>query len=328
MVIFNERYNKLVEQYIVPLLPYNISYSKLSQAALQDLILRKDKKNIVVTKADQIIYYFSKDELLKALLNDIDLFFIRVLLQQRAVSIQHNHTKDQSVNWRIVTDYYYSFFLAGLLLRLCHRGTFYFDETAKKKINQEATNYTGNVASIGSNCSFQITINEKDSEYSLTLTSTGSKTHELVWEQVAKLLEDIKALSTLKSDEYTTLCSIIEVNNKQKKTYPSQLRNLVNYRPYHGVKEVERAYFAPNPTVLDSRWLEPLLTFTRKVDDEQQQINLFCGYVRYLQMLTFDLIHEYYERRGRGNGILSAINKDRTEKITLPPKCYSYLTDS
>ena len=72
MLIFNERYNELVDRYIVPLLPYNISYSKLSQTALQDLILRKTKKNIVVNNADQITFYFNKDDILKALLNDID----------------------------------------------------------------------------------------------------------------------------------------------------------------------------------------------------------------------------------------------------------------
>lgn len=324
MLIFNERYNELVDRYIVPLLPYNISYSKLSQTALQDLILRKTKKNIVVNNADQITFYFNKDDILKALLNDIDLFLIRVLLQQRAATIQHDRTQDPSVNWLIVTDYYYSFFLAGLLLRLCHRGTFYLDDATKKKINREATDYTGKVAAIGSNCYFHITINEEESEYSLTLTSNGHKTHEIVWEQIAALLVDIRKLSPTQSDEYTTLSKIIEVNKQQGATFPSQLRNTVNYRPHYGLKEVERTYSAPNPTVLDTRWLDPLLTYTGKVDDDQQRINLLCAYIRYLQMLTFNLVNAYYDRRGRGNGVLSAINKHRTDKLTLPSECYTY----
>lgn len=324
MLIFNERYNELVDRYVVPLLPYNISYSKLSQAALQDLILRKPKKNIVVTSAEQISFYFNKDDILKALLNDIDLFLVRVLLQQRAVAIQHGQTQDQSANWLIVTDYYYSFFLAGLLLRLCHRGTFYLDDATKKKINREATDYTGKVAAIGSNCAFKIDLNDKDSEYSLTLISNGHKTHEIVWEQIATLLQDIRRLSSTQSDEYTTLSKIIEVNQKQGSTFPSQLRNTVNYRPHYGLKEVDKAYFAPNPTTLDTRWLDPLLTFTGKVDDDQQRINLLCSYIRYLQMLSFNLLNAYYNRRGRGNGVLSAINKNRSEKLTIPPECFTY----
>lgn len=323
MLIFNERYNVLVDKYILPIVPYNISYTKLRQTALQELLLKK-AKNVVVNSSENVTFFFDKDDLLKALLNDINLFLIRVLLQQSAASKQHNNSADPSSNWNFVTDYYYSFFLAGLLLRLCHRGTFYFDDGIKRKINEFITRFTGKVSAIGSNCYFRIDINEPDSEYSLTLISDGHKTHELVWVQIASLLSDIKPLASTKSDEYTVLCKLIDITQKQGSTFPSQLRNTLNYRPHYGLKEVERAYFVPNTTLLENRWLEPIYTFTGKVDDDQQRINLFSSYVRYLQVLSFNLIDAYFDRRGRGNGILSSINKDRTSKIVLPSACYTY----
>ena len=323
MLIFNERFNILVDKYIVPILPYNVSYSKLTQSALQDLLLKKTK-NVSVSSTTNVTFFFDKDDLLKALLNDINLFLIRALLQQSASNKQHHITADAPINWNVVTDYYYSFFIAGLLLRLCHRGTFYFEEVNKRKVNSIITAFTGQVCAIGNNCSFKIELNEKDSEYSLTLSSTGHKTHELVWEQISALLVDINLLCTAQTDEFTILKKLHEISQKQGSTFPSQLRNKVNYRPHYGLKEIDRAYFIPNPTVLESRWLDPVVTFSEKTDDDQQSINLFSSYIRYLHALTFNLLDAYYDRRGRGNGILSSINKNRISKIELPSACFTY----
>lgn len=324
MLVFNERFNVLVSRYIAPTIEYSTSYTKLKKSALQELIAGKKVKNIAVDPSGKITFSFLKDDLLNALVNDIELFMIRVLLQQRAVARLHEPSADPSVNWNVVTDYYYSFFLAGLLLRLCYRGTFYFDDSTKNNLIKLIKGFTGQEVKLGSNYSFAICVDEENSEYSLTLATNGHHTHEIVWEQVALLLSHIKSLSTTNSDEYTILSRLDEIAQKQGATFPAQLRNALNYRPYYGVKEVERSYFVPNPTEFEDRWLDPIITFTHKVDDEQQKINLFAAYTKYLQLLSFNLLHEYFERRGRGNGILSAINKNRANKITLPSAQFKF----
>lgn len=323
MLIFDERYNMLVDKYIVPVTSYNIAYTKMKKAALKDLLVEK-AKNIIVDSTTTVTFFFNKDDLLKALINDTNHFLIRSLLQLNASHKMHLSTEDAATNWNIVTDYYYSFFVAGLLLRLCHRGTFFFDDQTKRKITSVINAFTGKTYVIGSNCAFKITLNEKDSEYSMSLTTCTQKTHELVWVQVSALLSDIMLLSGRRSDEFTLLQKLSEVNQKQGSTFPSQLRNKVNYQPHYGAKETDRDYHHHNPSMLEGRWLDPILTFTERSDDDQMCINLFTAYVGYLQTLTFNLLHAYFERRGRGNGVISSINKNRISKLSPPPVRFTY----
>lgn len=104
------------------------------------------------------------------------------------------------------------------------------------------------------------------------------------------------------------------------------LQNRVNYQPYYGIKEIERKYDAAKILDFDHRWLAPILEFDgKKTDDDQKTINLFAAYVKYLQAFAFNLINEYDERRGRGAGVLSSINNNRTSKIVPPSPVYTYL---
>lgn len=325
MLIFNERYNVIVAKYIVPLSEYGIAYSKLRQNALRNLLIEKVQR-ITINANSTVSFYFSKKDLLKALSNDVEQFYIRTLLQREAVRKIRCDTTDKSTNWNIVTDYYYAYFLCGLLLRLCHRGTFYFDSTTKTNLTRIVSAYTQDTVAFGNNYYFKIDLNDTDLEYKLTLYISSKKTHELVWEKIALLLDEIKVGTKTTSDEYTVLQLISEVNQKMGSAYPSNLRNRVNYQPYYGIKEIERKYDAAKILDLDHRWLDPILEFDgKKTDDDQKTINLFAAYVKYLQAFAFNLINEYDERRGRGAGVLSSINNNRTSKIVPPSPVYTYL---
>lgn len=325
MLIFNQRLNSLVSKYIVPLKEYGIPYSKLRQNALRSILTEKPV-NIIVNNDDSTTFYFNKDDLLKALDNDISLFYIRTLLQREAARNQYSDVTDKSTNWSIVTDYYYAFFLGGLLLRLCHKGTFYFDNAERDKLRTVVSTISGKTSCIGNNCYFIIELNDTDREYTLNLYTSGSKTHELVWERVSKLMSEITSLdSETSSDEYTVLKSIIELNKKMGATFPSQLRNKVNYRPHYGLREVDKEYHPSKVIFEDANWLYSILSYDgKKTDDDQKIINLFAAYVRYIQALAFNLLNSYDERRGRGSGILSSINKNRNNKITQPTSIITY----
>ena len=110
MLIFNERYNVIVAKYIVPLSEYGIAYSKLRQNALRNLLIEKVQR-ITINANSTVSFYFSKKDLLKALSNDVEQFYIRTLLQREAVRKIRCDTTDKSTNWNIVTDYYYAYFL-------------------------------------------------------------------------------------------------------------------------------------------------------------------------------------------------------------------------
>jgi len=325
MLIFNQRLNSLVSKYIVHLLEYGVPYSKLRQNALRSILTEKPV-NVIVNKDNSTTFYFNKSDLLKALNNDISLFYIRTLLQREAARNQYSDVADKSTNWSIVTDYYYAFFLGGLLLRLCHKGTFYFDNTERDRLRTVVSIISGQPSYIGNNCYFVIELNDTDREYKLNLYTSGSKTHELVWERVSKLMSEITSLDPeTSSDEYTVLKSIIELNKKMGATFPSKLRNKVNYRPHYGLREVDKEYYPSKVIFEDANWLYSILSYDgKKTDDDQIIINLFAAYVRYIQALAFNLLNAYDERRGRGAGILSSINKNRTSKITQPTSVITY----
>lgn len=328
MLLFEKSYNSIVSKYIVPLCDYGVSYKKIRPNALRTILTTKPRRITVVNSKD-ICFQFEKDVLLKALVNDIEQFYIRTLLQGAAIKKIYNDAKDPCTNWNIVTNYYYAYFLAGLFLRLCYRGTFYFDTKTQKELKRIITAFlpeekAQNIA-IGNNYFFQIALNEKDLEYTLTLHESSRMTHELVWDKIGELIEEIKANATKDSNEYTVLESISTVNHHKKAIYPSQLRNIVNYQPYYGISEIEKKYSAPSILDCEDNWLSSIMEFeSDQSDDEQKQINLFTAYVRYLYTYTFNLINEYIDRRGRKSGILSAINKNREHKITAPCSVFNY----
>lgn len=326
MLLFEKSYNNIVSKYIVPLCAYSVPYSKIRPNALRTILTTKVRR-ITVISSKQICFHFDKDDLLKALINDIEQFYIRTLLQGEAIRGIYAGTKDKCINWNIVTNYYYAYFLSSLFLRLCHRGTFYFDSKTQTDVKQIISIFTPQNQNIviKNNYFFKIDLNENDLEYTLTLYESSKMTHELVWEKINELLDEIKSSATKPSDEYTILESISIVNRHKKPIYPSQLRNMVNYQPYYGIKEIERRYSAPNVLNYEEHWLSSIIEFENgRSDDEQKQINLFTAYVRYIYAYTFNLINEYIDRRGRKSGILSAINKNREHKITAPCSVFNY----
>ena len=321
MLLFDKSYNIATANYIIPLAEHGVSYSKLRQEAVKSLLVEKPLR-AEITSATDAILFFRKDDLLNAINNDAMLFFIRVMLQHdTAKKIQVGY----STNWSIVSDYYYGFFLVGLLLRLCLRGTMYFDDKTKKRVRDTITIMSGKVSSIGNNCSFVAELNDEDGEYKIKLTSSsGLATHELAWDQVDQLLKSFQRTALPSSEEYTVLKSIEEINKNLGSAYPSKLRNKVNYHPYYSVKDIKNQYCRLNIHSINEDWLMPILTYSgRKDETEQFRIDLVSAYINYIQQLTFCLVNEYIRKRGRASGILSSINKNRVNKIVLP-ECSIY----
>ncbi len=320
MLIFDKSINYATIEYLIPLSECSVSFSKLRQEAVKSLLAKGEPIRVDLVKPSEAVFYFPKKELLKAINNDSMLFFIRTMLHGDAIK----ETKvPSSTNWNLVTDYYYGFYLAGLLLRLCLRGTLYFDDKAKRDIRAVVDAHSSGVSTFGNNCHFVANIDDNTCEYTLTLLSAnGAKTHELVWQQIADLLLLLKDACVRGSDEHTVLSMIEEINNTLGSNFPSKLRNRLNYYPYYAVRELNKEYSRP-PQRAD--WLTPILSYTKHYEDrDQSKINLVASYIQYLQQLTFCLLRKYDDLRGRDSGILSAINKPRVEKIKLPEVSYQY----
>jgi len=324
MLVFDKRYNHIVSKYIAPLADYGVPYQKLRQNALKTILTEKVQK-IDIRGDTSVVFHFTKSDLMKALINDVSLFYIRALLQREAAQKFYSETGDNNANWSIVTDYYYSFFLAGLFLRLCHRGTMYFDDTELAKLKHVILTLSGTPSKLGNNCTFRIELDENNFEYKLCLSSVSLETHRLVWKEMEALWRDIRALVSDNSEECFILNQIINMHHKIGFSFPAALRNKVNYQPYYGVKEINKDYHPPKVNDLDANWIPQLLACNCKgISNDQEVINIFALYVQYLQAFTFNLLDEYDELRGRGAGTLSSINKNRTTKITPPSPFFTY----
>lgn len=220
-------------------------------------------------------------------------------------------------NWNIVTNYYYAFFCASLFLRLCHRGNIFLENERKKTIEKTVSEIVGDTnVSLDSNMFYSIEKN--DPGYILRLSKSEANTHEVVWKKLNELIKELHDNSKKGTDEYTILNNIITVNSKIGATYPSMLRNKVNYQPLFGLECIEKKIHIVNPTTDWSGFFLVSGEHLSKNSSIDSHTEAMFAYTMYIEHFCFNLMCEYFERQGRENGLLKRINKYREEKIIMP----------
>lgn len=316
MRIFENAFEDYRTRFIVPMKDYGVQYNHLRVQNIKRALC-DGKMTGVSTDNNDYLFYFDKDTILKALVGEIELFYIRAIMQKEDAKVISASHREISDNWIIVTSYYYTFFLSSFLLRLCYRGNIYFDNESKNKLSKLVSTIIGDVIVLPNNCIFQI--EQKDSQYVCRLSSSGNNgTHEIVWKEVNKLLEDMYRKSLNPSDERTVLRCVLDINKLFGCTYPSELRNKINYRAIYGFEFLESNFHGIS-TANDNNWLNFILefdSFANKNDDKM--IKLLSSYCRYLETLAFNLWHSYILVYGRGNGILHRIQLKYQQQISIP----------
>lgn len=315
MLIYDSAYMKLKAKYLVPITSYSVPYRQLQNTNIKKIILNKSK-SIDVLNQNQYVFHFDKEYILKGILGDIQLFYIRQILQKRDAELCED--LNISANWNIVSNYYNAFFSASLMLRLCYRGNIFLDNILKKDLERLISNVTGNVINLNSKQFYEI--NEENEELVLKISPVSEGTHELVWHKMDELIGEMLLLTRKKSDEEFVLESIKKINDGLKNTYPSQLRNRVNYQPLYGLKCVDKKLFSINTNI---SWIKQLLSFSRTDDDNQISCYMYA-YTKYIEYFCKNFIAEYYAIRGRENGIIKHLNQNfKLEMETIKTK-YSF----
>lgn len=316
MIIFDKAYTEIKNKYIVPLSEYSIQYRSVKNLNIKEILY---SKFISVEKIEKNVYVFrfEQDLLLKGLLGDIFLFYLRQLIQ--AKDARECTDKDISANWNIVTHYYNFFFSSSLLLRLCFRGNIFLDIDNKHKLERLISRTIGEVISLDSNQFYEV-IND-DGEFVLKMSKGLDNTHEIVWKKMDLLIEEFLMLCRDNSDEKLLLTTIKKISTELGNTYPSKLRNRVNYQPIYGMKYIENKLYPLNQS---HTWLLNLLKYNGCKNDDNQIACIMLAYSEYIQCFCDNLIAEYYEIRGNQNGIIKQFNKKYNDKITVPKIKYSY----
>lgn len=316
MLIFDKAYTEIKNKYIVPLSSYTVQYRSLKNVNIKAFL---SNKWISVEKDSPGVYlfHFIRDDLYKGVLGDIELFYIRQLIQ--SYDVESIRLTSVSANWSIVTNYYNAFFAASLLLRLCHRGNIFLDELLRKNVEGLVSQVLGEAIKLDSNMFYEVI--DDNSDKALKLRSSGkSNTHELVWVEMDKLIDEMRLLSRRGSEELIFLDAIKKINNHLQNTYPSKLRNRVNYQPIYGVRYLEKKLFVVNSNL---SWINTILSFSNTSDDNQIACAMLA-YSKYIEYLCNNLIAEYYQMKGNQNGIIKKINESRPEKLEDYSICYSF----
>ena len=328
MLIFDNAYNSLKQKYIVPLSQQQIRYTALRKNNIKTILCNAEFNSVARgTRDEELVFSFTSERIMAAILGDIWLCYIRSELQCDAAKQIYSLQPDFCPNWSIVSDYYGSFYDASTLLRITMRGNIFIDNQTMRILKNATKTILGVETKIDSNCFYYI---EKDvsaiDRYDLHLYPSKRQTHETVWVETGKLIRDLKKESIPKSDEKTALDCIISCLDSLGDTFPSQLRNAVNYQLPYGLNAIEKKILPANAFSISDKWLDPVLTSSiKKTCTERLKIEVFKSYTLYIHMLVYNLISEYIDMRGgNGFGILSSINKHRIEKIAEPSPVYTY----
>ena len=314
MIIYDKAYLNIKTKYIVPLSKYRLKFQSLGKCNIKNLLLNGDIKSIEKASTDDYKIFVDEELLFKSLLGDIFLIYIRSILQKKDCEAVINEGGNISSNWNIVTHYYSSYFFASLLLRLCHRGTMFFDATERKQINDIFSEFVGSVVNIDANVIYEI---QKTADgYVLFLRKGDAKTHELVWKEVANLLTEFLPLCAHKSDEEIILNLLNRINIDLTPTYPSQLRNRVNYQPKYGLKYLNNQLYPVNTNI---SWVHEIISYDRtKVKDNDAKIcDIYCAYSRYIEIWANKMLTDYYDILGSENGVVKNVNKRITTPIEI-----------
>lgn len=326
MLLFDKGYEVFKQKYIVPLSDYRINYRALEKTSIKTA-LRSGQYTSFEDQGNSIFEFeFQGTTIFPALLADIWTCYIRSILQWDAACKIYDFQPNYCPNWSIVSDYYYSYYCACTLLRLTGRGNIYFDQETAKEINNIISDLKGTLLSINSNSVYYITKSGNcNDSYVLLLKPSGAETHTTIWRETAKVLREMKSYAQKKSEEETLLSCIDDLLTSLGDAFPSKLRNAVNYQLPYGLKAINNKIFPSAACKFSDKWLDPIIFFKRdKRCDDNDLINLFRAYAYYLHTLVTNLIFEYNNLQGRGNGIETAINKRGLVRTSSFEPQYTY----
>ncbi len=195
------------------------------------LVSKCDKKIIVIEAASL--------EVGSTLLADAEYLLDHAAEQRATVRRCVTDSIWHSPAWASVTSYYWAFFCAMALTRLTGRSTWFLDKPAitELKILAGAVTQPGAGALLLSVGPYVSGTNRE-----LTLRPSRSQLHDALWHCLDRLVADVFANADQQANplEFRLWWCLHEANLRLGADWPSKLRNLVNYVPGRGYREVIR----------------------------------------------------------------------------------------
>lgn len=303
MEAFAKRYINLRSRYIFPIKDYKIEYDKLEYNTIKEKLRTKIKKfSIIGTKTYRI--EFNKDDLIKGLIGDTEYFITRALVQYSNIV---KCEVDLSPCWSVVSQYYFSYFSATAVLRLLCRGNLYLDGKIAQEISNIGTVLLGEkiqidqgnyIFLIKSDNSSSLNIGIDSDDIYMELRYNASRgTHEQTWLTIKDVIDEyINLEADRNDDEYVILKSIKDICDAYGATFPSQLRNRINYQPVYGYKSLFDEIKCTSIEIDINEYYKKVCRFNSNIMNENYLIENMYLYGRFFFLLVTKLYSEYINR--------------------------------
>lgn len=317
MIVFGTRYQSIRSLHIFPLLKYSVAEGKLEYNTIKGRILNA-KAAVVLAKAHSYELYFDEEEIFKALLGEIELFYTRTLAQY--VNLKRA-TDYNTQDWNYVTSYYFSFFALNTCMRLNHRGsTFIGDELANLLTNFIQIMSGETVKLLPGNYTFKLKRESNSSDIVLVLSKSPYGAHEQSWISAFEFLRELINIDSTVDDEYTILKQVIEMAHIYRPTFPSKLRNNINYNPQYGLFSIKEQLISIRPLEKLSNMVHEVISFQEK-DGIANEMKASITYGQYFFVLAAKLYEEYRER-GQACPILQKTRDDFLKRNNINALSY------
>jgi hypothetical protein len=142
--------------------------------------------------------------------------------------------------WSIVTVYYWAFFCAMAITRLTGSTTWFLNRAALRDLRQLAGSDTQpGAGALNLNIGSYVSATDRE----ITLRPSRAQLHDSLWIRFHGLVGELfhHADSSANPLEFRLMWCLNEARNRLGEHWPSEIRNLVNYRPGCGYREVIRA---------------------------------------------------------------------------------------
>ncbi|SFE03377.1 hypothetical protein [Spirosoma endophyticum] len=292
--LFGKNYFKLRNEYIIPLITYSVSLKKIDNWNLKKFLAEEVQGVNRVGDTYDLVYDSAK--FYSCLVAEIEHFYTKAVLQLIDLQKSNNLT---SPIWSAVTQYYFSFFSATLLLRITRKGFVFFDKEQLNNLSNNINFFTSSSISLeSSNYFFDFIEETTTGTVIVKLVNKGEGVHKLTWFEAKKFLDT--SSRNCGNDEKTIIKSLISLCSAYKSNFPADVRNSINYQGPYAIQSIRKTIY---PIACDyslDNILKELVNINPLSGDEiNKKIRCSSLYGYYLFLIANRLYNEYLERSGK-----------------------------
>jgi len=175
----------------------------------------------------------------EVLFADVEFLLDQAAEQRAALKLAIHDAEWNSPAWTTVTAYYWSFFSALALTRIVGRSTWFLNKEEVRYLAALATSVTGKP---GAGTMYFDVEPQTSGDCEMLIAGSGRNNHEAVWHRLHELVSRIFAATNRTSavDEYRLWWCLAQCAKLLGDSWPSDVRNSVNYKTAYAYTEVTR----------------------------------------------------------------------------------------